>query len=52
MISGTNISIKDLAAYCLDYSRLVSGNANHSRGPRVEINKDLIDISDLITDGF
>lgn len=51
MISGTNISIKDLAAYCLDYSRLVSGNANLSRGPRVEINKDLIDISDLITDG-
>ena len=50
MSSNTNISIKNLAAYCLDYSRLLSGNANLSRGPHIEINKDLVDISTLITE--
>lgn len=48
MSSSTNISIRDLAAYCLDYSRLVSGNATLSRGPRIELGKDVVDISNLI----
>ena len=51
MSSGTNISIKNLASYCLDYSRLVSGNANLSRGPHVEISRDLIDISSIVSEG-
>lgn len=50
MISSTNISIKNLAAYCLDYSRLVSGNANLSRGPRTELSQDLVDIKKLISE--
>ena len=52
MSSGTNISIKDLAAYCLDYSKLVSGNVNLSRGPHVELDHDLIDISNLISGNY
>lgn len=52
MLSSTNISIRDLAAYCLDYSKLVSGNARLSRGPRVELEKDLVDIKDLLCNGI
>lgn len=50
MSSDTNIPIKNLAAYCLDYSRLVSGNANLSRGPHIELDNDIVDIRHLITD--
>ena len=52
MSSSTNISIRDLAAYCLDYSRLVSGNATLSRGPRIELGKDVVDISNLISGDY
>lgn len=48
MISSTNISIKDLAAYCLDYSRLVSSNSNLSRVLQVELNKNTVDIGNII----
>lgn len=51
MLSSTNISIRDLAAYCLDYSKLVSGNARLSRGPHIELNNDLVDINNLICNG-
>ena len=50
MITSTNISIKNLAAYCLDYSRLVSGSANLSRGPRTELSQDLVDIKKLTSE--
>ncbi len=50
MLSSTNISIKSLASYCLDYSKLVSGYANLSRSPRIDIGCDLIDIRDIISE--
>lgn len=47
MSSSTNISIKSLAAYCLDYARLISGNMDLHRGPKANLGQEFINASCL-----